>query len=75
MYFLVYHLVGFHWVPESPKWLLQHGNRTEAEDMLTTLRPKGYPVEEEVCVLDKVICCIYTTQLYDVYVCVDVMYM
>lgn len=47
------YLVCFHFIPESPKWLLQHGKRAEALAILTTLRLEGWDVDEEVCVLEK----------------------
>ena len=35
-------------LPESPRWLVKHDRREEAEEVLRTVRPDGYDVEREL---------------------------
>lgn len=39
---------GLFFIPESPKWLVHRGDLEKARSSLYWLRPRGYPVEDEL---------------------------
>ncbi len=41
-------LLGAKWVPESPKWLVQHNRKADARNVLLSLRVAGADVDTEL---------------------------
>jgi hypothetical protein len=41
-------ILGMGFIPESPKWLVQHNRLADAKDTLRHLRPKAHDIDAEV---------------------------
>jgi hypothetical protein len=49
-------ILGMGFIPESPKWLVQHNRLADAKDTLRHLRPKAHDIDAEVIRTSLVLC-------------------